>query len=445
MTSTEKIFFEPVTKKAKIDNFFAKKLHDPEWTGPGSRARPRPEIIEIDKIIRSVQADSSLELVENMTGEKMTEKTAGKIADKMHEITKDAIGNSEQQIEKEPLTKREHRMMQSLKTAIATGVIPTKSHLGNKIRTENGTSMKKMTNADAAKFRMKWAVDQIEKMEQTKTIMTKWSKIDTSTWIYRPFGRLVVDFGGWEDPNAIKGATTGAMQCMTMGDPFIKIHPQTKMLLFAIVEVSWKEQFEQSWSETMNYFENKVSGAAGPSTSCEELRTEAEIKAATEIDTEPATPPPMILTPKAKKGSKPIAVADAAADGAIEDNDPKKKLIRTVKEGTRLKTMLTVSMSRAQSILTEIERGGKYTWARGNDHGDRRIQAAQDKVRSRLSDFQREFLVTADFPTMKKRYSVERITAELISFIDMTKDIEDLGKTIDGFVKASDAMDVDTQ
>ena len=54
----------------------------------------------------------------------------------------------------------------------------------------------------------------------------------------------MIDCGGWTDPAAIKGALTGAAQCLTMGPPFIKIHPQTKMILFAVAEIEFCETFE---------------------------------------------------------------------------------------------------------------------------------------------------------------------------------------------------------
>ena len=97
--------------------------------------------------------------------------------------------------------------------------------------------------------------------EQVKT----WKRIDEEIYEYKPLGKWIVDLGGWKDPSAREGACTGALQCMIMGDPYVIIHPQTNMMEFAHVKIRWREQFTNSWSETMKYYmdDKKQSNAEG--------------------------------------------------------------------------------------------------------------------------------------------------------------------------------------
>ena len=81
---------------------------------------------------------------------------------------------------------------------------------------------------------------------------------DFTTWIYRPLGVLIKHLGGWEDPSAIRGAITGALQCLTMGHPYVMKHPQTQMLQFAIAEIGWKETYEESWKEIIQFYTKPI-------------------------------------------------------------------------------------------------------------------------------------------------------------------------------------------
>ena len=96
----------------------------------------------------------------------------------------------------------------------------------------------------------RFVLEEISPLQVFKKQRTGWCRKDVTTAKYRPFGRLVVDLGGWNDPLAIQGATTGCSKALILGKPWYRIHPQTEMLEFIILEDGWQEEFMRCWDET---------------------------------------------------------------------------------------------------------------------------------------------------------------------------------------------------
>ena len=79
---------------------------------------------------------------------------------------------------------------------------------------------------------------------------------DRTKFKYKTFGRMVQDWGGWNDAAAVKGATTATLMCMSLGPPWIKQHSQSKMIEMAIIQQEWEEEFRNSWDTlTTRYLE----------------------------------------------------------------------------------------------------------------------------------------------------------------------------------------------
>lgn len=56
---------------------------------------------------------------------------------------------------------------------------------------------------------------------------TERKREDVAKFKDRTFGKLALDLGGWSDPSAVEGATTGTMQCLSVRWPWAAQHPQT--------------------------------------------------------------------------------------------------------------------------------------------------------------------------------------------------------------------------
>lgn len=382
--------------------------------------------------------------VEKMIGQKINKEIAGQLGQKLRDIT-DKVSEADKEQRPEPeqggnsLNKKEEQLLRSLQEATRSGNFPAKGSLGNKFRDAHSKAkLKSLTTSEGKTFRMDWAKKLESEIIEKKTHTKRWSRIDTTAWNYRPFGKMVLDFGGWDDPEAIRGAITGSLQCLTMGDPFVKIHPQTKMVLFAIAEIGWAEVFEQSWDQTMTYYKKDT-----PIPAIENRETETATKAT--VDSKLTRADQSTAAQKAKEKEKArvdkeMLDKDKADKCSKEKDDPKKKFSMLVRDGTRVKQKLTSATLRAVEIEQEINRDGKFQWARNNDKGDRLIKTSVEVVRSHLNDWHRDFLVTSEFATIKKKYSVDRIVVELTRFIELEPMIDKLKTTCDGFVQASDLL-----
>lgn len=147
-----------------------------------------------------------------------------------------------------------------LENIIRTGTFETKSYIGNKFRaqfkrgTPEGDAYYNLTSrSDSQAFRMKWAQGELVKLEEKRTHKQGWSRVDRTRGRYRPFGKLVVDFGGWTSPEAVRGAMTAAQKCCMMGEPWVRVHPQSQLTEYLVLELEFQEDFVQSWETFKSY------------------------------------------------------------------------------------------------------------------------------------------------------------------------------------------------
>ena len=113
--------------------------------------------------------------------------------------------------------------------------------------------MKSLTPDEARKWQVKFCTKEMQELTVVKTQETSWRRVDTTTAVYRPFGRIVQKLGGWGDALAIAGATKGCSKCLILGPPWWRIHAQTEMLEFIILEGSWEETFSKKWTECKSH------------------------------------------------------------------------------------------------------------------------------------------------------------------------------------------------
>ena len=308
-----------------------------------------------------------------------------------------------------------------------------------------------LTSEEAKEHRMNWTKGLKGSMEESKSMIKVWKRIDTTKWPFRPLGRLIVDFGGWQDPAAIRGALTGATQCLTMGPPFIKIHPQTKMLLFAIAEMEFVETFEQAWKTTVEYYteesdpSNKPrtpslptaaaslgSQATGPRAT---PTAKAKAKATETKSSTSGEPNATIEQPMAKADQKELQEStDSQTANASEtistkkDMTPeqiaarenKKTLDAKIRAGLAMKTLISTSTSRANEILAQIQTdGSKFEAMRKHKQGDQYLTQILFEARSGLTPWQIEFLTTADWQNQRKKIDDRKIDVEMDKIVKL--------------------------
>ena len=108
--------------------------------------------------------------------------------------------------------------------------------------------LKDMSAEQLDKFHVQWAQGHIDKLESKRVQTTSWGRVDKTKGKYRTFGRLVIDFGGWECKEAVQGALTASAKCSALGLPWCKKHPQSELLEFLVLETEFEETFSNSWA-----------------------------------------------------------------------------------------------------------------------------------------------------------------------------------------------------
>lgn len=148
----------------------------------------------------------------------------------------------------------------------------SKSTVANAFRKEHvkgtpkGDAYHALNQKEALEFRINWAKTKYDEVKLTKVSTTSWSRVDRTKGRYRTFGKLVVDLGGWRCEDAVKGAIIACKKCAAMGAPWYKVHPQTEMLEFLVLESEFEEDFSKSWSQFKEEIQTQPNALPPPST-----------------------------------------------------------------------------------------------------------------------------------------------------------------------------------
>ena len=416
------------------------------------------DTISLKSILEAVQNNQAVDIMETIAGNKLNSETMGNIIDKASEVTH---LSTEQADQGNPgLNGKELQVLASLQKALAEGKVPAQSALGNRFRAE--VDMQGKTPAEIKKFRLEWASNLMSQLEAKKIASKEWKRVDTTRFIYRPFGALVQHLGGWGDVAAIRGAATGALQCLVMGPPYYKKHPQTGMLNFAIAELSWEETFTASWQQAISYYTGDHKGAqAGPvlpPPPAPQTMVQANASASSSGKRKGETEQQTVPVPKGR-GSKAAKVqkqqvqskhevapvpnisppGSARGDGGCDSE--RAKLAELFKKCVRIKASYAAVTARADEILREIPvPGGRLAWAANNDQGDRMVKCALDSLKDGVSEFGREVLRSKNQMDLKKSYDPSRLVFELTSFCILSEKVDKLGEICDGIVKMGQLM-----
>jgi hypothetical protein len=201
----------------------------------------------LSKIVGAVEADAC-GLMENHLGLPLTQENLSQFQEFLTDQAK--MVQPQTETDERQLNKRDASYMKQLQDIKQTGKWQSKGGVGNKFRnlhapgTAKGDEWAKLTDKRSQdKYRHEWSELELTHLQEKKTVVRCWSRVDKSTFKYRTFGRLVLDFGGWTDKAAVQGASTAALKCLALGEPWAKQHPQTEMVEFAIVELAWEDHF----------------------------------------------------------------------------------------------------------------------------------------------------------------------------------------------------------
>ncbi|CAK0879795.1 unnamed protein product, partial [Prorocentrum cordatum] len=163
--------------------------------------------------------------------------------------------------------RRGQQRLQMIDEALANGKVEPRSSLGNYFRAElnkNPQEAKKhapLKQPEADEHRKEWAERETGKLLGKYSHTRTWARVDTTQGDYLNLGQLVIDQGGWDDPEAIVGVLKLVNQCVSMGDPRVATHPQTQRVVYLRLKFKCVETFTKAWTS----FQEEVNPLAATS------------------------------------------------------------------------------------------------------------------------------------------------------------------------------------
>jgi hypothetical protein len=287
--------------------------------------------------------------------------------------------------------------------------------------------------------------------------------VDRTKGKYRNFGRLVLDFGGWSCKEAIEGACTAMSKCMMMGPPWVHVHPQSGLTEYLVLEMDFEEEFTSMWSEFTETWQGapassdsghsalpthivadkhsmifggdagdvdgaRAAAAPKPGKGAPEGAAPKPDKGAPSAEkAKPGKGAPDVATPNAKKQGGKVKNSDEVNESP--DAEKKQQFAKLMREAMKLKQVFHTASSNFVQVITAIDTDSKWSWAKGGPQ-EARLRDMKAKLQTELNPWHEEFLVTADFVVLKRKYSTERIVVELSKFMQIKAMVESLAKTI---------------
>ena len=314
------------------------------------------------------------------------------------------------------------KMMTSEKAAKST--IDPASHLMQVMKkswTEQELAdFEHMSRPEQREHKRKWAERTLEATKSKYETSRKYMRIDTKLGKYRNAGQVIIDEGGWSDPEAIEGSLRLFAQCNSMGGKWIGKHPQTGRRLYLCLSFEFSEVFEECWADFESHVDelaNTKDNAALPggiTDTTEKLEVEGEKGEAVEGEPTPSTTEP-------KQPKQPRPQGKPQDESKIEE-----RKVWSLALKTRAQMLPILALADATKKKIEAEEPG---WSRLNN------QANLGKLRSKLTDLHAclsptlERFLTEDTNQVKKSFknATKELTSELKKFnnlMAMAKEVE---------------------
>jgi hypothetical protein len=279
--------------------------------------------------------------------------------------------------------------------------------------------MKGMTEEEIADFRQKWAKTHADKLVARRTQTTAWGRVDKTKGRYRPFGRLVIDWGGWTCKEAVKGALTAAAKCSALGAPWIRKHPQSEMLEFLVLETEFEETFTNSWA----MFKDEVlTQAPAVAKACGQVESQDAGQASKAIGSNARVAVPKVA-PKAKAG-KPTTPGKHSKNCA----NSRLEVGLIAKDANKVRRDYQNASSQyldIKSNMEDLNAHGDWAWAPGSLL-QQKLKLTWQSLGEDLNDWGKEYIISDDMAAMRKKYTDARILEELRRFMGMKDNIQEI-------------------
>ena len=260
--------------------------------------------------------------------------------------------------------------------------------------------------------------------------------------MWKTLGGLVIEYGGWQWPQAVAGAKRTALKCALMGASYCEQDEWSELHFFRIFRKEYSEIWSKKWNNFVSTYNQQRSGAAVTKPASQEgnpapVEAVAPPTRLAEATTDPKDnvagkgkgnkrerSPSRKRSPsnirkkggkmgKGSKGCQKVTKTGADAVPVAED---------TVKSACKFKIAYQKTMSDAQTTISAIEtskKGERYWWAR-NDENLGEIQKLRTMIAALENSDMQTFLMH-DHNALKKGHvlaSIQSMADKLLTTKD---------------------------
>ena len=308
------------------------------------------------------------------------------------------------------------------------------------------------------KFKQDFFEDGWKLMQHSKRFKQSFRDVDEEKVEAMTFGGLVIDYGGWSWPPAVRGAKSTAARCALLGGRWMYKDEWSGLWMFSKVTKIHHEYFENCWEECKEWALKDGSlqlalPAGGPAPKpLENAGSRQPLPLENAAPAEPpraesATPARAALEAAAKsaeeaakkaaeaksaeevgkkateeaanKAAEEAAkkAADEAAEKLKQDGaDTKKALNVQLKKMQALKKRLQDAQQKGNQFVVQVtSKDPKYDWANSQKHLSK-VEAELRAMEGKLLPADRE-LMTFDVPKLKRSYTTEKILEMVAGFL----------------------------
>lgn len=337
-----------------------------------------------------------------------------------NEFAKLNIGGNPNKDKVEQIDKKKHGAFLDM----MVGQWNSKSYIGNLWRKEfpkgspQAQHLTEMTPEQLDKFRKDWCKGHVEKLEMKKIQTTSWARVDKTKGKYRTLGNMVVEFGGWECEDAVKGALTVASKCTGLGPPWCKKHAQSELLEFLLLETEFEETFSTSWQ----MFKEEILSQEQPSIPNESGITGVNPKSSTSTAGEPSAAAKAKAVAAKAKGT--IAVPKTSPPKQA-DNKSRLEVASMVKETSKVRRDYQSASAQYLDITSNMEEKQEWAWAKTSPMINK-FKETWQHLALQVTDVGKEYIISDDIADMRKKYTDARLMDELRRFMGMKETIQQI-------------------
>ena len=257
---------------------------------------------------------------------------------------------------------------------------------------------------------------------------TMWRRVDKDRGTYRPLGRLVKEYGGWKCAEAIKGAVCAAQKCLLLGPPWHRVHPQSGLVEYLVMECEFEESFTKSWCEFKEEWSQskkkvdvpKAFKDQGVDNKVREMQGLPMVAGSKEKATCEA-----LDKGKNSEGVDKGANHEGGEEGGQTHDTLKERMAKGFKEGNKVKVLFHNATSAFASVRDNIDSCPSWGWAKGGTQHQKLLDAKAD-LQASMSEWHQDFVASKDGGALKRKFDTLRTTNEIENFVKLKAKVDKL-------------------